>query len=85
MAVNVYSTNVTSENLSRHDMLAWVNDCLQSNFSKIEELCTGKSHLRSIGSIIIKRFSIYSVSIFRCRLLSVHGHAVPKFSARQAC
>lgn len=42
MAVNVYSTNVTSENLSRHDMLAWVNDCLQSQFSKIEELCTGK-------------------------------------------
>lgn len=42
MAVNVYSTNVTSENLSRHDMLAWVNDCLQAQFSKIEELCTGK-------------------------------------------
>ncbi|XP_026729462.1 microtubule-associated protein RP/EB family member 1 isoform X1 [Trichoplusia ni] len=44
MAVNVYSTNVTSENLSRHDMLAWVNDCLQSNFAKIEELCTGAAY-----------------------------------------
>ncbi|TMW42962.1 hypothetical protein DOY81_011959, partial [Sarcophaga bullata] len=42
MAVNVYSTNVTTENLSRHDMLAWVNDCLQAQFSKIEELCTGR-------------------------------------------
>lgn len=44
MAVNVYSTNVTTDNLSRHDMLAWVNDCLQSNFTKIEELCTGAAY-----------------------------------------
>lgn len=44
MAVNVYSTNVTTENLSRHDMLAWVNDCLASSFSKIEELCTGAAY-----------------------------------------
>lgn len=42
MAVNVYSTNVTTENLSRHDMLLWVNDCLSAQFNKIEELCTGK-------------------------------------------
>lgn len=42
MAVNVYSTNVTTENLSRHDMLSWVNDCLSAQFNKIEELCTGK-------------------------------------------
>lgn len=44
MAVNVYSTNVTSENLSRHDMLSWVNDCLQAQFTKIEELCTGAAY-----------------------------------------
>ncbi|XP_073848963.1 microtubule-associated protein RP/EB family member 1 isoform X2 [Musca autumnalis] len=44
MAVNVYSTNVTTENLSRHDMLSWVNDCLQAQFSKIEELCTGAAY-----------------------------------------
>lgn len=44
MAVNVYSTNVTTENLSRHDMLAWVNDCLASSFTKIEELCTGAAY-----------------------------------------
>ncbi|NXT15199.1 MARE3 protein, partial [Prunella fulvescens] len=41
MAVNVYSTSVTSENLSRHDMLAWVNDSLQLNYTKIEQLCSG--------------------------------------------
>lgn len=43
MAVNVYSTNVTSDNLSRHDMLLWVNDCLNAQFNKIEELCTGNA------------------------------------------
>ncbi|XP_031349470.1 microtubule-associated protein RP/EB family member 1 isoform X3 [Photinus pyralis] len=42
--VNVYNTNVTTDNLSRHDMLAWVNDCLQSSFGKIEELCTGAAY-----------------------------------------
>jgi hypothetical protein len=42
MAVNVYSTSVTSENLSRHDMLAWVNDSLHLNYTKIEQLCSGK-------------------------------------------
>ncbi|XP_061720389.1 microtubule-associated protein RP/EB family member 1-like isoform X1 [Cydia pomonella] len=60
MAVNVYSTNVTSENLSRHDMLAWVNDCLQSSFAKIEELCTGAAYCQFMdmlfpGSVPMKR------------------------------
>lgn len=60
MAVNVYSTNVTTENLSRHDVLAWVNDCLQSHFSKIEELCTGAAYCQYMdmlfpGSIPVKR------------------------------
>lgn len=44
MAVNVFSTSATVENLSRHDMLAWVNDCLQSSFTKVEELCTGAAY-----------------------------------------
>ncbi|CAG2213690.1 MAPRE [Mytilus edulis] len=44
MAVNVYSTNQTSDNLSRHDILAWLNDSIQTNYSKIEELCTGAAY-----------------------------------------
>jgi len=44
MAVNVYSTSATTENLSRHEMLTWVNDCLQTNFSKIEDMCTGSAY-----------------------------------------
>ncbi|XP_011497049.1 PREDICTED: microtubule-associated protein RP/EB family member 1 isoform X4 [Ceratosolen solmsi marchali] len=60
MAVNVYATNVTTENLSRHDMLAWVNDCLQSSFLKIEELCTGAAYCQFMdmlfpGSVPLKR------------------------------
>uniref|UniRef100_A0A8C4R9W7 Microtubule-associated protein RP/EB family member 1 n=1 Tax=Eptatretus burgeri TaxID=7764 RepID=A0A8C4R9W7_EPTBU len=44
MAVNVYSTSVTSDNLSRHDMLAWINDSLQLNYIKIEQLCSGVAY-----------------------------------------
>ncbi|XP_044737722.1 microtubule-associated protein RP/EB family member 1 isoform X4 [Chrysoperla carnea] len=60
MAVNVFSTNVTSENLSRHDMLLWVNDCLSASFSKIEELCTGAAYCQFMdmlfpGSVPLKR------------------------------
>jgi len=40
-AVNVYSTNVTTDNLSRHDILSWVNNTLQCSYRKIEELCSG--------------------------------------------
>lgn len=42
MAVNVYSTSVCSDNLSRHDMLAWINESLQINLTKIELLCSGE-------------------------------------------
>ncbi|XP_061591516.1 microtubule-associated protein RP/EB family member 1-like [Cololabis saira] len=41
MAVNVYATSVTSDNLSRHDMLVWINESLRMNLTKIEQLCSG--------------------------------------------
>ncbi|KFD53158.1 hypothetical protein M513_05868 [Trichuris suis] len=60
MAVNVYSTSATTENLSRHDMLAWVNHCLNSNYSKIEELCNGAAYCNFMdmlfpGSVPLKK------------------------------
>ncbi|XP_050727442.1 microtubule-associated protein RP/EB family member 1-like isoform X2 [Eriocheir sinensis] len=60
MAVNVFSTSATTENLSRHDMLNWVNDCLQSNFVKVEELCTGAAYCQFIdmlfpGTVMLKK------------------------------
>ncbi|KAL3069713.1 hypothetical protein niasHS_015947 [Heterodera schachtii] len=42
--VNVYSTSVTSDNISRNDLLSWVNDCLQSSLTKIEEMATGAAY-----------------------------------------
>ncbi|XP_078069160.1 microtubule-associated protein RP/EB family member 3-like isoform X2 [Mustelus asterias] len=60
MAVNVYSTSVTSENLSRHDMLSWVNDSLQLNYTKIEQLCSGTAYCQFMdmlfpGCILLKK------------------------------
>jgi len=45
MAVNVYSTSVTTENLSRHEMLEWINHSLECCYTKIEELCSGRNLL----------------------------------------
>ena len=42
--VNVHATSATTDNLSRHEMLGWVNDSLQSSYKKIEELCSGNFH-----------------------------------------
>ncbi|KAL1275227.1 hypothetical protein QQF64_034850, partial [Cirrhinus molitorella] len=60
MAVNVYSTSMTIENLSRHDMLAWVNDSLQLTYTKIEQLCSGAAYCQFMdmlfpGCILLKR------------------------------
>lgn len=58
--VNVYTTSATAENLSRHDMMAWVNDCLQSSYKKIEELCSGAAYCQFMdmlfpGTIHLKK------------------------------
>ncbi|XP_060758789.1 microtubule-associated protein RP/EB family member 3b [Neoarius graeffei] len=60
MAVNVYSTSMTIENLSRHDMLAWVNDSLQLSYTKIEQLCSGAAYCQFMdmlfpGCILLKK------------------------------
>lgn len=66
MCVNVYSTSATSDNLSRHEMLNWVNECLQSQYSKIEELCTGAAYCQFMdmlfpGSISLKKVKFKTV------------------------
>ena len=60
MAVNVYSTFVTSDNLSRRDMLAWINESLQLNLTKIEQFCSGAAYCQVMdmlfpGSIALKK------------------------------
>jgi len=58
--VNVYSTSASTENLSRHDMLNWVNGCLNSNYKKIEELCSGAAYAQFMdmlfpNSVLLKK------------------------------
>ncbi|XP_048879600.1 microtubule-associated protein RP/EB family member 1-like isoform X1 [Brienomyrus brachyistius] len=60
MAVNVYSTSVTSDNLSRHDMLAWINESLQMSHTKIEMLSSGAAYCQFMdmlfpGSVPMKK------------------------------
>lgn len=79
--MNVYSTSMTIENLSRHDMLAWVNDSLQLTYTKIEQLCTGKhTLLEKKLQIKINVFLDFVLlfCFFRRSLLPVHGHAVSR-------
>nr|XP_029479321.1 microtubule-associated protein RP/EB family member 2-like isoform X2 [Oncorhynchus nerka] len=44
MAVNVYSTSITQETMSRHDITAWVNDLLGLNYTKVEQLSSGAAY-----------------------------------------
>ncbi|CAG12943.1 unnamed protein product, partial [Tetraodon nigroviridis] len=60
MALNVFSTSMTVENLSRHDMLAWVNDSLQLSYTKIEQMCSGAAYCQFMdmlfpGCILLKK------------------------------
>ncbi|KAI1703923.1 calponin homology (CH) domain-containing protein [Ditylenchus destructor] len=59
--VNVYSTSVTSENISRFELLAWVNDCLQSNLTKIEEMSTGAAYCQLTDLLFPKRILLKKV------------------------
>lgn len=42
--VNVFNTSVTTLNLSRHELLAWVNCSLGSDLTRIEQLCSGAAY-----------------------------------------
>uniref|UniRef100_A0A915AH43 Uncharacterized protein n=1 Tax=Parascaris univalens TaxID=6257 RepID=A0A915AH43_PARUN len=44
MVQNVFATSASAENCSRHDLLAFVNNCLQANFTRIEEMSTGAAY-----------------------------------------
>lgn len=61
--VNVYQTSGTTENLSRHEMLNWVNESLEADYKKVEELCSGAAYCNFIdmlypGSIQLKKVKL---------------------------
>lgn len=58
--VNVHATSATAENLSRHEMLNWVNDSLQAEYKKIEELSNGAAYAQLMdmvfpGTVALKK------------------------------
>lgn len=48
----MYSTSITQETMSRHDIIAWVNDILALNYTKVEQLCSGKKVLHALQMFI---------------------------------
>ncbi|XP_031551476.1 microtubule-associated protein RP/EB family member 1-like [Actinia tenebrosa] len=44
MAVNVFASSQTTDNLSRHELMQWVNDSLQLQYQKVEQMCTGAAY-----------------------------------------
>ena len=59
---------------------AWVNECLQSQFIKIEELCTGAAYCQFMDMMFPGKLPVVSSWIWcspvSC-MLSVHGYYVP--------
>jgi len=58
-AINVHNSNST-DNLSRSEMIEWVNGLLSLNYSKVEHLCSGAAYCQYMdmlfpGSVPIKR------------------------------
>lgn len=59
-AVNVHSTSQMTDNLSRNDILQWINCCLDSSYGKIEELCNGAAYCQLTdmlfpGTLVFKK------------------------------
>uniref|UniRef100_A0A1I7RLN5 Microtubule-associated protein RP/EB family member 1 n=1 Tax=Bursaphelenchus xylophilus TaxID=6326 RepID=A0A1I7RLN5_BURXY len=57
---NVFISAVTPDNISRMSLLSWVNDCLQSQLNKIEEMSTGAAYCQLTdrlfpGSVPLKK------------------------------
>ncbi|KAH8290280.1 hypothetical protein KR054_001551 [Drosophila jambulina] len=51
LKLTVALTSVNAENMSRHDMLQWVNTMVQGQFKKIEELCSGAAYCQMMEMI----------------------------------
>ena len=65
LVINVFNTSVTTQNLSRHELLAWVNGSLTSQLTKIEHLCTGAAYCQLLdilfpGSVPLRKVKFQS-------------------------
>ncbi|MGH0155122.1 UNVERIFIED_CONTAM: hypothetical protein FKN15_075093 [Acipenser sinensis] len=60
MAVNVRLTSDSADKYNRYELLAWVNESLQTEFSKVEQLCSGAAFCQLMdllfpGSVCLKK------------------------------
>ncbi|XP_020802937.1 microtubule-associated protein RP/EB family member 1-like [Drosophila serrata] len=64
-AVNVYLTSGrTSEDLSRLELLDWVNESLKAQFTKIDELCTGAAYCQFMDMLFPNIINMDRVKCF---------------------
>ncbi|XP_053322101.1 microtubule-associated protein RP/EB family member 2 isoform X1 [Spea bombifrons] len=73
MAVNVYSTSITQETMSRHDIIAWVNDILCLNYTKVEQLCSGAAYCQFMDMLFPVCISLKKVK-FQAKLEHEYIH-----------
>ncbi|KAG5842189.1 microtubule-associated protein RP/EB family member 2 isoform X2 [Anguilla rostrata] len=73
MAVNVYSTSITQETMSRHDITAWVNDILCLNYTKVEQLSSGAAYCQFMDMLFPGCISLKKVK-FQAKLEHEYIH-----------
>ncbi|CAG9531459.1 unnamed protein product [Cercopithifilaria johnstoni] len=61
MVVNVYSTSATFEQCSRNELLAFVNNFLRSNFTRIEEMGSGAAYCQLTELLFPGKISLKKV------------------------
>ncbi|XP_036387735.1 microtubule-associated protein RP/EB family member 1-like [Megalops cyprinoides] len=81
MDVNVYYTSATTDNLSRHDILAWLNETLQTNQTKIESLCSGVAYCQLMDMLFDNCVPLKKVK-FQAKL---EHEFIYNFKILQAC
>ncbi|XP_053185937.1 microtubule-associated protein RP/EB family member 2 isoform X2 [Scomber japonicus] len=73
MAVNVYSTSITQETMSRHDITAWVNDIVCLNYTKVEQLSSGAAYCQFMDLLFPGCISLKKVK-FQAKLEHEYIH-----------
>ncbi|KAM4652616.1 microtubule-associated protein RP/EB family member 1-like [Discoglossus pictus] len=67
MVINVDPTSEASDNLSSHDILAWINETLQVKLTKIEHLCAGSVYCHFMDMLFPESVSLDKVK-FQAKL-----------------
>ena len=52
-AINVFVSAVTTDNISRNDLIDWVNSSLSLSSLKVENLCSGLARFHESGARIL--------------------------------